>query len=99
MLKTTRLTKALYDTPPIHLPTSSASSSSCDTEPSSICSSYKSHASTNDCTIALLERLKREVTTLRQAKSQLAILYKVSLNSRSPLVETKTTLSTGEMQI
>ena len=76
MLKTTRLKKALYDTQP---PSSTTSSSSCDTEPSSICSSYKSHASTNESTVALIHRIEK----LEQAKSQLAILYKVSLNSGS----------------
>jgi hypothetical protein len=94
MIKTTSVTKTLYNnqhnhSQPIHLFTPSTTSSSgsvCDTEPSSISSSYKSNTGINDdlqdeSTITLttlIEKLKRELSVVKQAKSQLATLYKVS---------------------
>lgn len=95
MIKTTNLTKTVYKTRPAHSqpirlytpPITSSSGSACETDPSSISSSYRSTAGTNedfdgiepdDSSIALVDKLKRELATAKQAKSQLAALYKVS---------------------
>jgi hypothetical protein len=98
MIKTTNLTKTFYNTnpihsQPIHLYTPSLTSSSgsvCETDPSSITSSYKSNTGIIDdidrfqqeestaVLITLVEKLKRELATIKQAKSQLSTLYKVS---------------------
>jgi hypothetical protein len=106
MMKTTNLTKTLFNhqnhsqTINFHTPsTTSSSGSVCETDPSSLNSSYKSNAgangiNTNDDTnpipqdesnlvlITLIDKLKRELTTVKQAKSQLEVLYKVSLINR-----------------
>ena len=99
MIKTTNLTKTVYNTHPVHsqpirlyTPSiTSSSGSACETEPSSISSSYKSNTGTTDdldhllsdesttSLIAIVEKLKRELATTKQAKSQLATLYKVNL--------------------
>lgn len=101
MIKTTSLTKTLFDhqnhsqiinfcTPST---TSSSSGSGCETDPSSLSSSCKSNIGNhiNDDTssippdestlvlINLIDKLKRELAIVKQAKSQLATLYKVSL--------------------
>ncbi|CAF1671122.1 unnamed protein product [Adineta ricciae] len=101
MIKTTNLTKTVYNTHPVHsqpirlyTPSiTSSSGSACETEPSSISSSYKSNTGTTDdldhllsdestaSLIALVEKLKRELATIKQAKSQLATLYKVKCKS------------------
>jgi hypothetical protein len=95
MIKTTKLTKTLYNTNPTHSQpinlytpsTTSSSGSICETDPSSISSSYISNIGINDdihhiqqdeSLIALIDKLKRELATVKQAKSQLATLYKVS---------------------
>jgi hypothetical protein len=98
MIKTSSLTKTLLNqSQSINLYTPSTSSSSgsvCETDPSSLSSSYKSNIGTNvndetntiaqdESTLALMtliDKLKRELTTVKQAKSQLATLYKVSSN-------------------
>ena len=103
MLKTTSLTKTLFNhqnhsqTIPFHTPsTTSSSGSACETDPSSLNSSYKSSIGINgihindeinspsqeDSNLVLLtslDKLKRELITVKQAKSQLETLYKVSL--------------------
>jgi len=78
---------------PIHLYTPSITSSSgsvYETDPSSISSSYKSNTGIIDdidriqqeestaALITLVDKLKHELTTIKQAKSQLSTLYKVS---------------------
>lgn len=92
MLKTSKVTKTIYNTNPTHsqpinLFTPSITSSSgsvCETEPSSISSSYRSNAGMNEDFNSIqsdessIEKLKRELAAVRQAKSQLATLYKVS---------------------
>jgi len=91
MIKTAKLTKTVYNTnpnhsQPINLYTPSITSSSgsiCETDPSSISSSYKSnddinHNQHDDSLITLIDKLKRELATVKQAKSQLTALYKVS---------------------
>jgi hypothetical protein len=94
MIKTTRLTKTFYNTNPTHSQpinlytpsTTSSSGSVCETEPSSISSSYRSNTDdTNqiqqdDSLITLIDKLKRELAAVKQAKSQLATLYKVSFD-------------------
>jgi hypothetical protein len=100
MIKTTSLTKTLFDhqnhsqiinfyTPS----TTSSSGSGCETDASSLSSSYKSNIGNhiNDdpnsippdestlVLINLIDKLKRELAIVKQAKSQLATLYKVSL--------------------
>jgi hypothetical protein len=92
MIKTAKLTKTVYNTNPIHSQpinlytpsTNSSSGSICETDPSSISSSYKSnddinHNQQDDSVINLIDKLKRELTTVKQAKSQLSALYKVRL--------------------
>lgn len=96
MIKTTNLTKTVYNThsQPINLFTPSTTSSSgsiCETDPPSISSSYKSNTGNNDdanitqqdesnlSLVALIDKLKRELATLKQAKNQLAALYKASI--------------------
>lgn len=103
MLKTTALTRTIFDhqlhAQPItsHTPsTTSSSRSASETEPVSSGSSCKSYNDTNTIDlqddintipqdkstlvlIALIDKLKRELGTLKQAKSQLETLYKVSL--------------------
>ncbi|CAF3395791.1 unnamed protein product [Rotaria socialis] len=101
MIKTTNLTKTVYNShsthsQPINLFTPSTTSSSgsvCETDPSSICSSYKSNNGAHDdithtqqeesssSSIALLDRLKRELVAVKQARNQLAALYKVKCKS------------------
>ncbi|CAF2092786.1 unnamed protein product [Rotaria magnacalcarata] len=101
MIKTTNLTKTVYNSHPTHSQpinlftpsTTSSSGSVCETDPSSICSSYKSNNGANDdinhtqqeesssSSIALLDRLKRELVAVKQAKNQLAALYKVKCKS------------------
>ena len=97
MLKTTSLTKTIYNShsQPINLFTPSTTSSSgsvCEAvDLSSICSSYKSNNTGNNDDINLnqqdesnisllnyIDKLKRELVTVKQAKNQLASLYKVS---------------------
>lgn len=103
MIKTSSLTKTLFNhqnnsqSLQFYTPsTTSSSGSICETDPSSLNSSYKSN---NDATngnhindeinsipqdestivlLSLIDKLKRELTTVKQAKSQLAALYKVS---------------------
>ena len=92
MIKTSTLTKTLFNhqnqsqTINLYTPsTTSSSGSVCETDSSSLSSSYKSNVGTNETnsspqdesTLALIEQLKRELTTVKQAKSQLATLYKV----------------------
>lgn len=101
MIKTTSLTKTILNhqnqSQRIHLYTPSTTSSSgsmCETEPSSLSSSYKSTNGANNLLedinilpqdesalslINLIDKLKRELTAVKQAKSQLSALYKVSL--------------------
>jgi hypothetical protein len=96
MLKTSKLTKTVYNTNPTHTQpinlytpsTTSSSGSVCDTEPSSISSSYRSTAGINDDSNQLqqdepliihIDKLKRELAAVKQAKCQLATLYKVKL--------------------
>src|SRR5271154_3496796 len=100
MIKTTSLTKTLFDhqnhSQIINLYTPSTNSSpgsTCETDPSSLSSSCKSNNGNNinDDTnsipqdestlvlINLIDKLKRELATVKQAKCQLATLYKVSL--------------------
>ncbi|CAF1103584.1 unnamed protein product [Adineta steineri] len=101
MIKTTNLTKTVFNTNPSHsqpinLYTPSITSSSgsvCETEPSSISSSYKSNIGINDeidlihqdesstGLLVLVDKLKRELVIAKQAKSQLATLYKVKCKS------------------
>jgi BRCT domain type II-containing protein len=95
MIKTSKLTKTVYNTNPTHSQpinfytpsTTSSSGSVCETEPSSISSSYRSnigisddsnHLQQDDSLITLIDKLKRELAAVKQAKSQLATLYKVS---------------------
>lgn len=96
MIKTTSLTKTVYNSHPTHsqpinlfTPSTSSSGSVCETDPSSICSSYKSNSGANDDTTftqheesnsssATIERLKRELGAVKQARNQLASLYKVN---------------------
>jgi hypothetical protein len=73
--------------------TTSSSGSACETDPSSLSSSCKSNIGNNgndetnsipqdESTLVLLtliNKLKRELATVKQAKSQLETLYKVSL--------------------
>lgn len=96
MFKTGQLTKTVYNTnpnhsQPIHLFTPSTTSSSgsiCDTDPSSISSSIRSNHEdfngipTDESLIAFIDKLKRELTIVKQAKSQLAALYKVNIRLR-----------------
>lgn len=75
---------------PINLYTPSTTSSSgsvCETDPPSISSSCKSNTGINDdlnhiqqdeSPITHIDKLKRELAATKQAKSQLAALYKVS---------------------
>jgi hypothetical protein len=97
MIKTTNITKTVYNTNPTHSQpinlytpsTTSSSGSVCETEPSSISSSYRSNIGINDDItniqqeesttglMPLIEKLKRELAIVKQAKSQLATLYKV----------------------
>ncbi len=100
MIKTSNLTKTLFNhqnqSQSINLYTPSTTSSSgsiCETDSSSLNSSYKSNIETNiidetngilrdestSVLINLIDKLKRELATVKQAKSQLATLYKVSL--------------------
>ncbi len=74
--------------------TTSSSGSVCETDPSSLSSSYKSNNGTasniNDETntiaqnessltlTSIIDKLKRELSAAKQAKGQLAALYKVS---------------------
>ena len=99
MLKTTKLTKTVYKTNPTHSQpirlftpsTTSSSGSVCDTEPSSISSSYKSNTGINEevnsiqqdesSLMILIDKLKRELAIVKQGKSQLAALYKVKCKS------------------
>jgi hypothetical protein len=98
MIKTTSLTKTLFThqthSQRINLYTPSTTSSSgsiCETDPSSMSSSYKSNIGTNglfindetkdestSVLITLVDKLKRDLITVKQAKSQLETLYKVS---------------------
>ena len=92
MFKTGQLTKTVYNTnpnhsQPIHLFTPSTTSSSgsiCETDPSSISSSVRSnHEDFNvipndESLITFIDKLKRELAIVKQAKSQLAALYKVN---------------------
>jgi len=103
MIKTSSLTKTLFNhqnhSQSINLYTPSTTSSSgsvCETDPSSLNSSYKSNIGMNGnnindeinsipqdestlVLISVIDKLKHELTTVKQAKSQLAALYKVSL--------------------
>ncbi len=99
MIKTSSLTKTLFNhqnqSQPINLytpSTTSSSGSACETDPSSLSSSYKSNIGTNindemntiaqdESTLVLMtliDKLKHELATVKQAKNQLASLYKVS---------------------
>jgi hypothetical protein len=97
MIKTTNVTKTLYNSHPTHSQpinlytpsTTSSSGSVCETDPPSISSSYRSNTGINDdliniqqeestaSLIIIIEKLKRELAIVKQAKSQLATLYKV----------------------
>ena len=101
MIKTTSLTKTIFNhqnqsqTVQLYIPsTTSSSGSMCETDPSSLSSSYKSNNGANhmlddinglpqdESTLSLInlvDKLKRELTVVKQAKSQLSTLYKVSL--------------------
>lgn len=97
MIKTTSLTRTLFNhqnqSQTVHLYTPSTTSSSgsvCETDPSSLSSSFKSNHVPEDINtlppdestlvlINLVDKLKRELAAVKQAKSQLASLYKVSL--------------------
>ncbi|CAF1096091.1 unnamed protein product [Rotaria sordida] len=101
MIKTTNLTKTVYNSNPTHSQpinlftpsTTSSSGSTCETDPPSISSSYKSNIGINDdinhiqhdesslSLITLIDKLKRELATAKQAKNQLAALYKVKCKS------------------
>ncbi|CAF2517506.1 unnamed protein product [Rotaria sp. Silwood2] len=105
MMKTTSLTKTLFNhqthsrSVNLYTPsTTSSSESTCETDPSSLSSSYKSNIDTNginnndDTTsipqdksnlvlITLVDKLKRELATAKQAKSQLETLYRVKCKS------------------
>lgn len=92
MIKTRKLTKTLYNTNPTHsqpinlyTPSNTSSSGSvCETDPPSISSSCKSNnddlnnIQQDDSLITSIDKLKRELAATKQAKSQLASLYKVS---------------------
>lgn len=96
MFKTGQLTKTVYNTnpnhsQPIHLFTPSTTSSSgsiCETDPSSISSSVRSNHEdfnvipTDESLIIFIDKLKRELAIVKQAKSQLAALYKVKRNKK-----------------
>lgn len=98
MFKTGQLTKTVYNTnpnhsQPIHLFTPSTTSSSgsiCETDPSSISSSVRSNHEdfnaipTDESLIIFIDKLKRELAIVKQAKSQLAALYKVTFDERKP---------------
>ncbi|CAF3928831.1 unnamed protein product [Rotaria sp. Silwood2] len=101
MIKTTNLTKTVYNSHPTHSQpinlftpsTTSSSGSTCETDPPSISSSYKSNTGINDdinhiqydesslSLITLVDKLKRELAAVKQAKNQLAALYKVKCKS------------------
>ncbi|CAF0864016.1 unnamed protein product [Rotaria sp. Silwood1] len=101
MIKTTNLTKTVYNSHPTHSEpinlftpsTTSSSGSTCETDPPSISSSYKSNIGINDdinhiqhdesslSLISLVDKLKRDLATVKQAKNQLATLYKVKCKS------------------
>jgi hypothetical protein len=97
MIKTRKLTTTLYNINPTHSQpinlytpsTTSSSGSVCETDPSSISSSYRSNTGINDdinhlqqdeSVITLIDKLKCELAIVKQAKSQLATLYKVSFS-------------------
>lgn len=106
MIKTSSLTKTLFNhqnnSQSIHFYTPSSTSSSgsiCETDPSSLNSSYKSINGINgnlindeinsipqdgstSVLLTLVDKLKRELVTVKQAKSQLATLYKVSYKNK-----------------
>jgi len=90
MLKTTKLTKTVFKSNPLHSQpiqlftpsTTSSSGSVCDTEPSSISSSMGlNDEPTDESLISLVDKLKRELAIVKQAKSQLTALYKVKCKS------------------